>query len=133
MARDPEKLGAAWDEAFAAGRVVGATTAVGLIGTMAEAGLLHCMQQGELSSEAWGGMPCRPFFEHRVIADSTHADDAHPIPSALIAKSPFNSSVSRSSTLDWHSADGTEHRMSLRRGQLVDSVPRRPTLAWCLA
>ena len=41
--------------------------------------LLGRMQAGELRSEAWGGMPCKPFFEHRVIADITHAYYAHPI------------------------------------------------------
>ena len=41
--------------------------------------LLRRMQQGELTSAAWGGMPCKPFFEHRVIADITHAYYAHPI------------------------------------------------------
>ena len=37
------------------------------------------MQAGELTSPAWGGMPCQPFFEHRVIADITHAYYAHPV------------------------------------------------------
>lgn len=41
-------------------------------------GLIMRMQAGALSSEAWGGMPCKPFFEHRVIADITHAYYAHP-------------------------------------------------------
>ena len=41
--------------------------------------LLHQMQDGKLECEAWGGMPCKPFFEHRVIADITHAYYAHPI------------------------------------------------------
>ncbi len=41
--------------------------------------LLARMQRGELTSEAWGGMPCKPFFEHRVLADITHAYYAHPI------------------------------------------------------
>ena len=41
--------------------------------------LLHKMQNGELKSDAWGGMPCKPFFEHRVIADVTHAYYAHPL------------------------------------------------------
>ena len=41
-------------------------------------GLIAGMQQGELHSDAWGGMPCKPFFEHRVIADITHAYYAHP-------------------------------------------------------
>ena len=36
------------------------------------------MQQGELTGEAWGGMPCKLFFEHRVIPDITHAYYAHP-------------------------------------------------------
>lgn len=41
--------------------------------------LLRRMQQGELKSAAWGSMPCKPFFEHRVIADITHAYYAHPV------------------------------------------------------
>ena len=40
--------------------------------------LIKQMQEGELSSDAWGGMPCKDFFEHRVIADITHAYYAHP-------------------------------------------------------
>jgi hypothetical protein len=40
--------------------------------------LLSQMQKGELTSEAWGDMPCRLFFEHRVIPDITHAYYAHP-------------------------------------------------------
>ncbi len=40
--------------------------------------LITAMQHGELTSPAWGGMPCQPFFEHRVIADITHAYYAHP-------------------------------------------------------
>ena len=42
-------------------------------------GLLHRMQQGDLTGEAWGGMPCKLFFEHRVIPDITHAYYAHPV------------------------------------------------------
>jgi hypothetical protein len=41
--------------------------------------LLHRMQQGELTGPAWGDMPCKLFFEHRVIPDITHAYYAHPI------------------------------------------------------
>jgi hypothetical protein len=41
--------------------------------------LLRRMQRGELHAETWGGMPCQSFFEHRVIADITHAYYAHPI------------------------------------------------------
>lgn len=40
--------------------------------------LLSRMQRGELHGEAWGGMPSRLFFEHRVIPDITHAYYAHP-------------------------------------------------------
>jgi hypothetical protein len=40
--------------------------------------LLGQMQKGELTSEAWGDMPCKLFFEHRVIPDITHAYYAHP-------------------------------------------------------
>ncbi len=42
-------------------------------------GLLQHMQDGRLVSDAWGSMPCKSFFEHRVIADITHAYYAHPI------------------------------------------------------
>ena len=41
-------------------------------------GLLRQMQDGKLTSPGWGGMPCKPFFEHRVIADISHAYYAHP-------------------------------------------------------
>ncbi|WP_428485707.1 gluconate 2-dehydrogenase subunit 3 family protein [Rhodopila sp.] len=41
--------------------------------------LLRRMQKGELQADAWQGMPCKPFFEHRVIADITHAYYAHPV------------------------------------------------------
>lgn len=41
--------------------------------------LIRRMQEGELKSNAWGGMPSKPFFEHRVIADITHAYYAHPV------------------------------------------------------
>ena len=44
----------------------------------AQDGLLHLMHAGNLHGEAWGGMPCKPFFEHRVLADITHAYYAHP-------------------------------------------------------
>ena len=40
--------------------------------------LLSQMQRGELAGEGWGGMPCKLFFEHRVIPDITHAYYAHP-------------------------------------------------------
>jgi hypothetical protein len=41
--------------------------------------LLRRMQRGELADPAWGGMPCKVFFEHRLIPDITHAYYAHPI------------------------------------------------------
>ena len=41
-------------------------------------GMLHRMQHGDLTGEAWGGMPCNLFFQHRVIPDITHAYYAHP-------------------------------------------------------
>ena len=41
--------------------------------------LLHRMQKSEMKSEAWGGMPCKIFFAHRVIPDITHAYYSHPI------------------------------------------------------
>lgn len=40
--------------------------------------LLQRMQHGELVGEAWGGMPCNLFFNHRVVPDITHAYYAHP-------------------------------------------------------
>lgn len=40
--------------------------------------LLRSMQRGELTGAAWGGMPCKMFFEHRLIPDITHAYYAHP-------------------------------------------------------
>jgi hypothetical protein len=42
-------------------------------------GLLYRMQGGSLTGAAWAGMPCKLFFEHRVIPDITHAYYAHPI------------------------------------------------------
>jgi hypothetical protein len=42
-------------------------------------GLLHRMQSGDLIGNASGGMPCKLFFEHRVIPDITHAYYAHPV------------------------------------------------------
>lgn len=41
--------------------------------------LLRQMQTGELVGPEWGGMPCKLFFEHRVIPDITHAYYAHPV------------------------------------------------------
>ena len=41
--------------------------------------LLSRMQRGELRGQAWGDMPSREFFEHRVLPDITHAYYAHPI------------------------------------------------------
>jgi hypothetical protein len=40
--------------------------------------LLRRMQRGELAGPAWQEMPCKLFFEHRVIPDITHAYYAHP-------------------------------------------------------
>ena len=45
----------------------------------AQDALIQRMQDGTLTDDAWGGMPCKPFFEHRVIADITHAYYAHPV------------------------------------------------------
>jgi hypothetical protein len=41
--------------------------------------LLSRMQKGDLTGPAWGGMPCKLFFEHRVIPDIVHAYYAHPV------------------------------------------------------
>ncbi|HEX4024166.1 MAG TPA: gluconate 2-dehydrogenase subunit 3 family protein [Steroidobacteraceae bacterium] len=40
--------------------------------------LLRQMQRGELTGASWGDMPCRLFFEHRVLPDITHAYYGHP-------------------------------------------------------
>jgi hypothetical protein len=40
--------------------------------------ILRRVQAGALSGEAWGDMPCRAFFEHRLIPDITHAYYATP-------------------------------------------------------
>jgi len=40
--------------------------------------LLTRMQNGELTGPVWAGMPCKLFFEHRVIPDIVHAYYAHP-------------------------------------------------------
>jgi hypothetical protein len=41
-------------------------------------GLLQHMQEGELTGPAWGGMPCKVFFEHRMVHDIVAAYYAHP-------------------------------------------------------
>lgn len=41
--------------------------------------LLTRMQKGELKNKAWGDMPPKLFFEHRVIPDITHPYYSHPI------------------------------------------------------
>jgi hypothetical protein len=41
--------------------------------------LLRRMQRGELSGPAWGDMPCKMFFDHRLIPDITHAYYAQPV------------------------------------------------------
>ena len=40
--------------------------------------VLRRAQSGALASEAWDGMPCKAFFEHRLIPDITHAYYATP-------------------------------------------------------
>ncbi len=40
--------------------------------------LLQAMQKGELKHEAWGGMPCKVFFKHRVLSDIVRSYYAHP-------------------------------------------------------
>ena len=40
--------------------------------------LLRRAQSGALTGDAWAGMPCKPFFEHRLIPDITHAYYATP-------------------------------------------------------
>lgn len=41
--------------------------------------LLRRMQRGELSDSAWGAMPCKMFFDHRLVPDITHAYYALPV------------------------------------------------------
>jgi len=48
------------------------------IGAAAQDELLTKAQGGELSGPAWGGMPCKIFFEERVIPDVTRSYYAHP-------------------------------------------------------
>lgn len=40
--------------------------------------LLHRLQAGELSGDAWGDIPSKEFFEHRVLLDIASAYYAHP-------------------------------------------------------
>lgn len=40
--------------------------------------LLRQMQRGELNGAAWGGMPSKAFFAHRLLPDIVHAYYAHP-------------------------------------------------------
>jgi Gluconate 2-dehydrogenase subunit 3 len=40
--------------------------------------LLHAMEKGELKHDAWGDMPCKVFFKHRVLSDIVRAYYAHP-------------------------------------------------------
>jgi hypothetical protein len=40
--------------------------------------VLRRAQTGALASDAWGGMPCKAFFEHRLLPDITHAYYATP-------------------------------------------------------
>jgi len=40
--------------------------------------LIGQLQKGELSDPAWGDMPQKTFFSHRLIPDITHAYYAHP-------------------------------------------------------
>ncbi len=40
--------------------------------------ILRRAQAGALEGEAWSGMPCKAFFEHRLIPDITHAYYATP-------------------------------------------------------
>lgn len=40
--------------------------------------LLRAMEQGELKDAAWGDMPCKVFFKHRVLSDIVRSYYAHP-------------------------------------------------------
>jgi hypothetical protein len=40
--------------------------------------VLRRAQVGALTGKAWGGMPCKAFFEHRLLPDITHAYYATP-------------------------------------------------------
>ena len=76
------KQGEAWQRGLAALNVE-ALTAYGApfheLPAETQDSVISAMQKGELASDAWGGMPCKAFFEHRVIADITHAYYAHPV------------------------------------------------------
>ncbi len=48
------------------------------ISTAEQNALLQQMQDGELDSEAWGGMPCKLFFSERMVHDIVSAYYAHP-------------------------------------------------------
>ena len=73
--------GEAWQRGLAAldgdARAVHGAAFHDLSGEQQDA-LIQRMQAGKLDSDGWGGMPCKDFFEHRVIADITHAYYAHP-------------------------------------------------------
>ena len=49
-----------------------------MLAAPAQDDLLKRMQEGKLDSAAWDSMPCKPFFEHRVVPDIVHAYYAHP-------------------------------------------------------
>jgi Gluconate 2-dehydrogenase subunit 3 len=40
--------------------------------------LLKRMEQGDLKTEAWGDMPPKAFFKHRLLSDIVHAYWSHP-------------------------------------------------------
>ena len=74
--------GEAWQRGLAALDQAAETAHAGPFHSLApdqQDSLLRQMQRGELTGEAWGGMPCKMFFEHRVIPDITHAYYAQPV------------------------------------------------------
>jgi hypothetical protein len=49
------------------------------LGAAEQDALLRAMQDGRLTGEAWAGMPCRLFFNERVLNDIVRAYYAHPV------------------------------------------------------
>jgi Gluconate 2-dehydrogenase subunit 3 len=79
-ARLPEQ-GAAWRRGLAALTSEARSTygaAFADIDIEKQTELLHQWQAGALSDEAWGDMPSKEFFEHRVLLDIPSAYYAHP-------------------------------------------------------
>ena len=54
------------------------------LGPEAQDDILSQAQQDKLSGGAWGGMPSKMFFEHRLMLDTVSAYYAHPTPGSEI-------------------------------------------------